>query len=103
VTSPSGKQLHFLEHEQVGQFAFTTKESGNYMVCFWLQAQAPDKVPLDLDWKTGAAAKDWASVAKKEKLDVRMCTVVGGIGLFLVPFNRFISPVINVMKAMSAL
>jgi len=25
---------------------------------------------VDLDWKTGVAAKDWGSIAKKEKLDV---------------------------------
>jgi len=28
---------------------------------------------VDLDWKTGVAAKDWGNIAKKEKLDVSLC------------------------------
>lgn len=27
---------------------------------------------VDLDWKTGVAAKDWGNIAKKEKLDVSL-------------------------------
>jgi predicted outer membrane lipoprotein len=71
VTSPSGKQLHYSENVQVGQFAFTTQEVGNFMVCFWFQhASLGTTINVDLDWKVGVAAKDWADVAKKEKLDV---------------------------------
>ncbi|CAM6092918.1 unnamed protein product [Calypogeia fissa] len=70
VTSPSGKQLHYTENVQVGQFAFTTQESGNFMVCFWIQhGTMGSSISIDLDWRTGVAAKDWAGVAKKEKLD----------------------------------
>lgn len=74
VTSPSGKQLHYAENVQVGQFAFTTQEGGNFMVCFWVDHSTQDTtLSVDLDWKTGFAAKDWEGVAKKEKLDVRTC------------------------------
>jgi len=70
VTSPYGKQLHFQENVASGQFAFTSKESGNFMACFWLQNTSPNaNVNLALDWKTGVGAKDWASIAKKDKLE----------------------------------
>lgn len=41
------------------------------MTCFW----APDHNPptmltVDLDWRTGVAAKDWSNVAKKGQVDV---------------------------------
>jgi hypothetical protein len=71
VTSPHGKQLHHLENVHSGQFAFTSKESGKYVACFWLQSAHPNvHLNLALDWKTGVGAKDWESIAKKEKLDV---------------------------------
>lgn len=71
VTSPYGNQLHYQENVQSGQFAFTTSESGNFMACFWLTNAPPNAaVNVALDWKTGVAAKDWASIAKKDKLDV---------------------------------
>ncbi|KAH8975841.1 hypothetical protein BDL97_01G180400 [Sphagnum fallax] len=70
VTSPYGKQLHHLENVHSGQFAFTSKESGKYVACFWLQSAHPNvHLNLALDWKTGVGAKDWESIAKKEKLD----------------------------------
>lgn len=41
------------------------------MACFWLTNASPNAViNVALDWKTGVAAKDWASIAKKDKLDV---------------------------------
>ena len=71
VTSPYGNQLHYQENVEKGQFAFTTSESGNFMACFWLLNAPPNAVAnVALDWKTGVAAKDWASIAKKDKLDV---------------------------------
>ncbi len=71
MTSPYGKQLHHQENVASGQFAFTSKESGNFMACFWLQNAPPNaNVNLALDWKTGVGAKDWASIAKKDKLEV---------------------------------
>lgn len=55
-----------------GLFAFTTTEGGNYLACFTLDGhQEPATgVTLSLDWKIGIAAKDWDSVAKKEKIEV---------------------------------
>lgn len=55
-----------------GQFAFTTTEAGNYVACFWINGQHQEGVGLTIgvDWKIGIAAKDWDSVAKKEKIEV---------------------------------
>ncbi|CAI0441063.1 unnamed protein product [Linum tenue] len=60
-----------LENVTHGQFAFTTSEAGNYLACFWLDEHQEhvSNVSLGLEWKTGIAAKDWDSVAKKEKIE----------------------------------
>ncbi|CAI0409261.1 unnamed protein product [Linum tenue] len=41
------------------------------MACFWLDEHQEHvaNVSLGLEWKTGIAAKDWDSVAKKEKIE----------------------------------
>lgn len=70
VTSPYGNNLHHNENVTHGQFAFTTNEAGNYLACFWLDKHQDHEVSLALDWKNGIAAKDWESVAKKEKIEV---------------------------------
>ncbi|CAL9107899.1 transmembrane emp24 domain-containing protein p24delta3-like [Musa acuminata AAA Group] len=70
VTSPYGNTLHHKEHVTAGQFAFTTTEAGNYLACFWIDSG--DKgvgASVSLDWKIGIAAKDWDSVAKKDKIE----------------------------------
>ncbi|XP_010490155.1 PREDICTED: transmembrane emp24 domain-containing protein p24delta3 [Camelina sativa] len=71
VTSPYGNNLHHMENVTHGQFAFTTQESGNYLACFWADAKSHGNknVSINIDWKTGIAAKDWASIAKKEKIE----------------------------------
>ncbi|GAB2229720.1 hypothetical protein Droror1_Dr00013972 [Drosera rotundifolia] len=70
VTSPYGNDLHHRENVTHGQFAFTTSEAGNYLACFWLDgAHKGADVSVSLDWRTGIAAKDWESVAKKEKIE----------------------------------
>lgn len=41
------------------------------MACFWLGSN-PQKVAdatLGLDWRIGFSAKDWESVAKKDKIE----------------------------------
>lgn len=55
-----------------GQFAFTTQEAGNYLACFWVDSHngAAREATVNIDWKTGIAAKDWESVARKEKIEV---------------------------------
>lgn len=71
VTSPYGNTLHHKEKIKTGQFAFTTTEPGNYLACFWIDSA--DKgvgASVNLDWKIGIAAKDWDSVARKEKIEV---------------------------------
>jgi hypothetical protein len=71
VTSPLGDVLHHADKVSHGQFAFTTVESGSYLACFWTETLEKGMVVnLNLDWRTGIAAKDWDSIAKKEKLDV---------------------------------
>ncbi|CAH9126260.1 unnamed protein product [Cuscuta epithymum] len=70
VTSPYGNNLHHQENSTHGQFAFTTSEAGDHLACFWVASGASSKgVIVGLDWKVGIAAKDWDSVAKKEKTD----------------------------------
>ncbi|CAL0315500.1 unnamed protein product [Lupinus luteus] len=71
VTSPYGNTLHYHENATHGQFAFTTTESGSYLGCFWLDANGKHEegTNLILDWKIGISAKDWESVAKKEKIE----------------------------------
>ncbi|CAN6678562.1 unnamed protein product [Malus baccata var. baccata] len=71
VTSPYGNNLHQMENATHGQFAFTTHEAGNYLACFWVDGNNPGGggVSVNLDWKTGIAAKDWESVARKEKIE----------------------------------
>ncbi|XP_052194848.1 transmembrane emp24 domain-containing protein p24delta3-like [Diospyros lotus] len=71
VTSPYGNNLHHQENVTHGQFAFTTKEAGNYLACFWVggHREGSGDVSVNLDWKTGIAAKDWESVARKEKIE----------------------------------
>ncbi|PON59846.1 TMP21-related [Parasponia andersonii] len=71
VTSPYGNNLHHLENVTQGQFAFTTTESGNYLACFWMDGKSNEgsTFSVSLDWRTGIAAKDWESVARKEKIE----------------------------------
>lgn len=71
VTSPYGNNLHHKENTTHGSFAFTTQETGNYLACFWVDGgnQGGHEVSVNLDWKIGIAAKDWDSVAKKEKIE----------------------------------
>lgn len=73
MTSPYGSTLHHRENATHGQFAFTTNEAGQYLACFWVDGHNPGggDVSVNIDWKTGIAAKDWESVARKEKIEVR--------------------------------
>lgn len=72
MTSPYGNNLHHVENVTHGQFAFTTTESGSYLACFWLDGEHQEGVgaTLNLDWRSGIAARDWDSVAKKQKVEV---------------------------------
>ncbi|KAK6938425.1 GOLD domain [Dillenia turbinata] len=71
VTSPFGNNLYHIENATVGQFAFTTTEAGTYLACFWLDNhhQGSTGISVNLEWRIGIAAKDWDSVAKKEKIE----------------------------------
>ncbi|CAI5473322.1 unnamed protein product [Closterium sp. Yama58-4] len=71
VTSPFGRQLHWQSDVEEGHFGFTAKESGQFMACFWMPHGTPgkDSLMVDLEWRSGVAAKDWESIAKKEKID----------------------------------
>ncbi|KAI4387517.1 hypothetical protein MLD38_005344 [Melastoma candidum] len=69
VTSPRGNSYHTFELVTTGQFAFTAIEAGDYMVCFSVPNHDPViSMSVDFDWKTGVAAKDWSSIAKKDQL-----------------------------------
>ncbi|XP_076938143.1 transmembrane emp24 domain-containing protein p24delta3-like [Bidens hawaiensis] len=70
VTSPYGNILHHMDTVTHGQFVFTSTESGQYLSCFW--ADRPGEggaLSVNIDWKTGIAAKEWESVARKEKIE----------------------------------
>uniref|UniRef100_A0A5B7AWY4 Putative transmembrane emp24 domain-containing protein p24delta5 n=1 Tax=Davidia involucrata TaxID=16924 RepID=A0A5B7AWY4_DAVIN len=71
VTSPYGNNLHHQENETHGQFAFTTSEAGNYLACFWVDNnhQGGEGITVSLDWRIGIGARDWESVARKEKIE----------------------------------
>lgn len=72
ITSPFGDTIHKKDKVSVDQFAFTTSEAGNYLVCFSVDGDNKGLVvKVSLDWKIGIAAKDWDAVAKKEKLEVK--------------------------------
>ena len=71
MSSPSGRALHHAESVLGGEFGFTTVESGTYVACFWLPSPSSIRsLSVELDWKMGIAAKDWDSVARKDKIEV---------------------------------
>ncbi|KAH9606801.1 hypothetical protein KSS87_001111 [Heliosperma pusillum] len=71
VTSAYGNNFHSADKVDAGQFAFTAVEAGDYMTCFWsAEHNPPVTMTVDFDWKTGVAAKDWGSVAKKGSIDL---------------------------------
>ncbi|CAK8536669.1 unnamed protein product [Lathyrus sativus] len=61
----------YAEHVQSGQFSFVAQESGNYLVCFWVDSTRDSGVTLSVDfvWKTGVAAADWSKIAKQTNVD----------------------------------
>ncbi|KAK9269932.1 hypothetical protein L1049_025505 [Liquidambar formosana] len=71
VTSPYGNNIHHQENVTHGQFALTTTEGGNYLACFWVDGnhQGGAGITVSLDWRIGIGAKDWESVARKEKIE----------------------------------
>lgn len=49
------------------------------MACFWGEGHnaGGGDISINIDWKTGIAAKDWDSVARKEKIEVRTLSIPG--------------------------
>lgn len=71
MTSPRGNNYHTFELVTSGQFAFTAIEAGDYTACFWVpNHDLGITLSVDFDWKTGVAAKDWSSIAKKDQIYV---------------------------------
>ncbi|KAL0365068.1 UNVERIFIED_CONTAM: Transmembrane emp24 domain-containing protein p24delta3 [Sesamum angustifolium] len=70
VTSPYGNTLHNQQNVTHGQFAFTTTEGGNYLACFWVDGQRTGsaEISVNIDWKTGIAAKDWNQLLERRNL-----------------------------------
>ncbi|QCD90390.1 phosphatidylinositol glycan [Vigna unguiculata] len=61
---------HQSEYVHSGQFAFVARENGDHMACFRIGHHKPQiTLTIDLDWRTGVAAKDWSNVAKKSNID----------------------------------
>ncbi|GLJ07028.1 hypothetical protein SUGI_0055940 [Cryptomeria japonica] len=70
VNSPYGGSLHHAENVLSGQFGFTSKEPGTYTACFWITNPQEGAIStVDLDWKVGLAAKDWETIARKDKIE----------------------------------
>ncbi|XP_028548325.1 transmembrane emp24 domain-containing protein p24delta9 isoform X2 [Dendrobium catenatum] len=70
VSSPYGSSIHYADHVDSGDFAFTSSEAGDYLACFWtLDHKPPNTITIEFDWRTGVAAKDWTYVAKKGQID----------------------------------
>ncbi|CAH1417091.1 unnamed protein product [Lactuca virosa] len=70
VTSSYGTSYHSSENVQSGQFAFQAVEAGDYMACFYAIDHQPSlKIPIEFDWRSGVASKDWSNVAKKGSVD----------------------------------
>lgn len=59
----------------MGNFAFTAAEAGDYSACFYVpDLRPPRTLVIDFDWRTGVAARDWSSVAKKGNIEVKIKT-----------------------------
>jgi p24 family protein delta-1 len=90
--------MHKKEKVSVGQFAFTTSEAGNYLACFLIDGEGKGLVvKLNLEWKIGIATKDWDSVAKMEKIEVKyiemrfytiFCIVLSPLSVNIVSHNQ---------------
>ncbi|KAK6133656.1 hypothetical protein DH2020_032566 [Rehmannia glutinosa] len=71
VTSGYGNSYHNADNVNEGHFAFQAVEAGDYMACFFAADHKPSTtVTIDFDWKSGVAAKDWTSVAKKSSVEL---------------------------------
>ncbi|KAL3723295.1 hypothetical protein ACJRO7_035476 [Eucalyptus globulus] len=70
VNSPQGHNYHHSDHVDSGNFAFTAGEGGDFSACFYMpELRPPRTMVIDFDWRTGIAAKDWSSVAKKGTIE----------------------------------
>ncbi|KAE9613703.1 hypothetical protein Lal_00016070 [Lupinus albus] len=71
VKSPFGNNYHNGDRIQSGQFGFLAAESGDYVTCFTATEHDPKAtLTIDFEWKSGVAAKDWSTVAKRGQVDV---------------------------------
>ena len=71
MTSTTGNTFHYSDKVESGQFAFVAGEGGDFMTCFWVPDHKPQvTLTVDFDWRTGVAAKQWSSVAKKGDVEV---------------------------------
>mmetsp|Transcript_17554 Transcript_17554/g.48993 ORF Transcript_17554/g.48993 Transcript_17554/m.48993 type:complete len:216 (+) Transcript_17554:140-787(+) len=70
VEDPNGVVLYEEFKKTEGTFAFTTKKAGDYKTCFTARdIVTAQQLKISLDVKTGVAAKDWDSIAKKSNLN----------------------------------
>lgn len=73
MTSPYGNTLYEQGNTTHGQISFTASEAGSYQACFSVDGNhTGGSLSINLEWKTGITAKDWDSVARKEKVEVRI-------------------------------
>lgn len=71
MTSVNGNKYHYSVNVKEGHFAFQAVEEADYMACFSAADHKPSAtLTIDFDWRSGIAAKDWISVAKKDSVEV---------------------------------
>ncbi|KAL7608317.1 hypothetical protein Lser_V15G11585 [Lactuca serriola] len=68
--TPKEKRLHHGELIESGQFTYQVEENGKHLLCFLTDAHEPIlNTTVELNWRSGIAAKGWSNVAKKETVD----------------------------------
>ncbi|CAN0924337.1 Transmembrane emp24 domain-containing protein p24delta9 [Linum grandiflorum] len=70
VDSPYGTSHHVGENVEKGTFAFTASETGDHSACFQTPRHTPVlNITVDFVWRSGVAARDWSTIAKRGKID----------------------------------
>ncbi|CAA3007499.1 transmembrane emp24 domain-containing p24delta3-like [Olea europaea subsp. europaea] len=61
----------FISDDRVRPNLSISIKAGNYVACFWVDSHNPGggEISVNIDWKTGIAAKDWESVPREEKIE----------------------------------
>ncbi|GJW66239.1 fructose-bisphosphate aldolase-lysine N-methyltransferase, chloroplastic [Tanacetum coccineum] len=68
--SEKGNEYHKENAVESGKFALAVEEDGKHTICFaTINHQPKVNTSVELNWRSGVAAKDWSNVAKKGSID----------------------------------